>query len=177
MNRGMNMIEEHGQVIAIDGDYIWVQTQPRSSCSSCHVGADCGTSVLASWFGQRTNRIRVRNSLNLRIGQGAVIGIHESALLKASLIAYLMPMFAMVITAMVAAQGGASDGVVALSSMVGLAVGLLFLQRLGISTKHEDYQAALLRQALRQTPDVNQPSNIANNSQNRFLKINSKNQL
>jgi sigma-E factor negative regulatory protein RseC len=147
------MIEETGQVIAVDGDYIWVQTQPRSSCSSCHVGSDCGTSVLARWFGQRTNRIRVPNTLGLQKGQGAVIGIHESALLKASLIAYLMPMLAMVVTAMVAAQGGASDGVVALSSLVGLGIGLLFLQRLGRSPK----RAALLRQA----PDANHSFNIA----------------
>lgn len=153
----MAMIEESGQVVAVDGDFIWVQTQPRSSCSSCHVGSDCGTSVLARWFGQRTNRIRVPNTLGLQKGQGAVIGIHESALLKASLIAYLMPMLAMVVTAMVAAQGGASDGVVALSSLVGLVIGLLFLQRLGRSPQRGSYQAALLRQAA----DANHSFNIA----------------
>lgn len=162
----MNMIEERGQVVAVDGDFIVVQTQPRSSCSSCHVGSDCGTSVLARWFGQRTNRIRVHNSLNLRIGQGAVIGINESALLKASLIAYFMPMLAMVITAMVAEQWGANDGVVALSSLLGLGVGLLFLQRLGSSAKRRAYQTSLLRQEvrkkIRQAEDVTQSLNVAN---------------
>jgi len=156
----MNMIEERGQVVAVDGDFIVVQMQPRSSCSSCHVGSNCGTSVLARWFGQRTNRVRVRNTLGLQEGQGAVIGIHESVLLKASLLAYLMPMMAMVMAAMLAAQVGAGDGVVALSSMAGLVVGLLLLQRRGMASKRDAYQAELLRQEMHQAADANHLFNI-----------------
>jgi sigma-E factor negative regulatory protein RseC len=155
MNMGTNMIEESGQVVAVDGDFIVVQTKPRSSCSACHVGTDCGTSVLARWFGQRTNRVRVRNTLGLQEGQGVVIGIPEAVLLKASLFAYLMPMLAMVIAAIFAEQEGASDGVVALSSIVGLGLGLLFLHRRGASSKHRAYQASLLRQAVDTNPLLN----------------------
>jgi sigma-E factor negative regulatory protein RseC len=144
---GAKMIEESGQVVAVEGDFIWVQTRPRSSCSACHVGSDCGTSTLARWFGQRSNRVRVRNTLNLQEGQGAVIGIHESALLKASLIAYLMPMLSMVVSAMMAAAQGAGDGVVALYSLLGLGLGLLILQRLGNGQLRRAYQATLVRQA------------------------------
>lgn len=143
----MAMIEETGQVVAIDGEFVWVQTQPRSSCSACHVGADCGTSVLARWFGQRTNRIRVRNGLDLQIGQGAVIGIHETALLKASVVAYFVPLLAMVAAAVVASLAGVGDGAVALWSVTGLGLGLLLLQRLGTGHQRGAYQAALLRKA------------------------------
>ena len=141
----MNMIEETGQVDAIDGDFIWVKTQPRSACGSCHVSSDCGTSVLARWFGQRTNRIRVRNSLGLQIGEGAVVGIHESALLKASLLAYLMPMLAMVSTAVAASALGGGDAEIALWAVLGLGLGLLLLHRLGTMHKRGAYQAELLR--------------------------------
>lgn len=143
----MNVIEETGTVVAMDDEYIWVQTQARSTCSTCHVGSDCGTSVLAKWFGQRSNRIRVRNGLGLEIGEGAVVGIEESALLKASLLAYLMPMLAMVGAAVAAAGLGAQDAGIALGAMMGLGIGLLALHRFGTAHKQGAYQAQLLRRA------------------------------
>lgn len=136
------MIEESGQVIAVEGDCIVVQTQPRSTCSSCHVSTSCGTSVLSRWFGQRSNQLRVRNDLQLRVGERVVIGIQESALLKASLVAYLVPMLAMVAAAAIAGSQGAGDGAVALWSMAGLGIGLL----MGAKHRHGSYQPALLRQ-------------------------------
>lgn len=147
----MAMIEENGQVVASDGDFIWVQTQPRSTCGHCHVGSDCGTSVVAKMFGQRSNRIRVHNALGLQVGEGAVVGIHESALLKASLLAYLLPLFAMVAAAVFAATLDVSDGGVALASVAGLGLGLMLLQGLGFTRQGGAYQVSLLRKA----PGVN----------------------
>jgi sigma-E factor negative regulatory protein RseC len=151
------MIEESGQVVAVDGDFIWVQTQARSACSHCHAGSSCGTSVLGQWFGQRTNRIRVRNHLGLQMGQGAVVGINETALLKASFIAYLLPMLTMVAGAMFATLIGAGDGEVALWTLLGLGLGLLLLHRLGTGHKRGIYQAQLLRRV----PTANYSLNIA----------------
>jgi sigma-E factor negative regulatory protein RseC len=151
------MLEENGQVVAEDGDFIWVQTQARSACSHCNVGSSCGTSVLGQWFGQRSNRIRVHNHLGLQIGQGAVVGIDEAALLKASFIAYLLPMLTMVAGAMFATLIGAGDGEVALWTLLGLGLGLLLLHRLGTGHKRGIYQAQLLRRV----PTANYSLNIA----------------
>lgn len=145
-------IEVTGKVVAVEGEFIWVQTQPRSSCSSCNVGSSCGTSLLARWFGKRTDRIRVHNALGLHVGQEAVVGIQESALLKASMFAYVLPILAMVAAAIVAAMFDAGDGAVALWSLAGLGVGLVLL----MTQRHGSYQPVLLRKA----PVVNHLFNI-----------------
>lgn len=139
------MIEETGYVVAIDGEHVWLQTNPRSACSHCSVGSDCGTSVLAQWFGKRNRRIRVPNELGLVVGQQAIIGISDNVLMKASLIAYLMPLLSMIGIALLAASYDLDDGAVAVSSIVGLAIGILLMRHWGGGGRQGAYQVKLLR--------------------------------
>lgn len=90
------MIEETGRVISVQGDLAEVEGQPRSGCGSCAVKGTCGTSLLARYFGPRRLLMRAHNPIGARPGEQVVIGLSEGSLLEASVLAYLVPLLAMI---------------------------------------------------------------------------------
>lgn len=124
-----NMLEQTGTVIESDNKTALIETERRSACGQCSVGDSCGTSVIAGLFKQRSNCVRVSNCLHLQPGDRAVIGIPESVLLRAALWAYMVPLFFMIGFAMMTHLAGFHDGIVFISSLVGLFNGL-YLSRL-----------------------------------------------
>jgi sigma-E factor negative regulatory protein RseC len=122
------MIEESGVVVAVEGEYAWVETQAKSACGHCDVGGSCGTSVLAKIFANKRNRVQVQNHLGLQQGDGAVIGISDEMLTRAALMAYMLPLVFMLVVAMMVSGMGANNAIVALSSGLGLLGGLLLMR-------------------------------------------------
>lgn len=90
------MIEETGLVVSVRGDLAEVEGQARSGCGSCAVEGTCGTSLLARYFGPKRLLLRAHNPIGARPGERVVIGLPESALLEASVLAYLVPLLAMI---------------------------------------------------------------------------------
>lgn len=107
------MLEETARVIRIDDGDVWVETQRRSSCSSCAAAKGCGTGVLSEVFGRRNPPLRVLARQPLNPGDDVIIGIEESALVQASLAVYLLPLVLMLAGALAgvyAARQGLVDG-------------------------------------------------------------------
>ena len=140
------MLEESGIVVAVSGESVWVETQPRSACGHCNVGDSCGTSVLAKCFSTRKNRIRVPNQLGLKPGAAAVVAVDNDVLTKAALIAYILPLLVMLSTAMLASTGGANNALVALSSFLGLSIGLWLVRIITNRAAAGSYQVQLIRE-------------------------------
>lgn len=97
------MIEETGRVIAVQGELAEVERQPRSGCGSCAVKGTCGTSLLARYFGPKRLLLQAHNPIGAGPGEHVIIGLSEGSLLEASILAYLVPLLAMI--------GGAVVGV------------------------------------------------------------------
>jgi sigma-E factor negative regulatory protein RseC len=93
------MVEEHGVVVEVSDHYAWVKTQRQSSCGQCGASKGCGTASLAQVLGQKYNEIRVVNHLNVKVGDQVVIGLEEQALVRSSLLLYLLPLLTMFIAA------------------------------------------------------------------------------
>lgn len=91
------MIEEQALVVKIEGEYVWLETQRQSSCGHCSVKDGCGTQVLGKFLGNKMTAIRCLNTLNLKVGEKVLIGIEESALVKGSLLLYLVPILSMIL--------------------------------------------------------------------------------
>ncbi|MBO6849160.1 MAG: SoxR reducing system RseC family protein [Marinobacter sp.] len=115
------MISESGKVVAVDGDRVWVQTIRNSACQSCSARQGCGQRALASATGGRANQIRVLNRLNAQVGDDVMLAIEETALLRASLLVYAVPLLLMVAGAMIGHQLSGSED---LAAMVGAGLGL-----------------------------------------------------
>ena len=124
--RSDTMLEQTGRVVETDLESVLIETERQSACGQCSMGSSCGTSVIAGLFRKRKNLVSLENHLSLQAGDQVVIGIPESALLHAAFFAYMVPLLFMIAFAMIVSATGASDGIVFLSSLLGLFNGLYF---------------------------------------------------
>ncbi len=146
------MLEETARVERIEVDEIWVETQRRSTCSSCSVNKGCGTATLAKVLGNRRTLVRVLSDLPLEVGDQVVIGIREQALVRGSLAVYATPLL-LLLAGAVMGELGAEQGLWAgaeaasiLLGLFGLVAGLLWLKVFTRQIQHDvNYQPVVLR--------------------------------
>ncbi|MFO1422569.1 MAG: SoxR reducing system RseC family protein [Candidatus Competibacteraceae bacterium] len=121
------MIEEPAVVVEAGNGYAWVETRRRSSCGACAASGDCGTAALAKVWGDRRMRVRAVSSLPLRPGDAVIVGLAEGALLRGSLLVYLLPISLLLAGALLgqATFAGAGEEPVVLAGAVGLSLGFL----------------------------------------------------
>lgn len=86
------MIEETAQVVATEGEFVWVETQRQSTCGGCAARQGCGTATLAKVLGNRRTRVRAINRDGAQVGDRVVVGIDETALIRGSLAVYAVPL-------------------------------------------------------------------------------------
>lgn len=96
------MIEEQAQVIEIKGNKLLLQAKTQSACGSCAANKGCGTSVLSKVVGRKFSRFYVENNISANVGDKVIVGIAEDALLKGSLVMYLVPVLGMLLFALLA---------------------------------------------------------------------------
>lgn len=145
------MIEESGVVVALEGDFAWVETDRKSSCGGCSAKQGCGTAVLGKVLGQKRARVRAINTLDLMVGDTVVIGVEEQALVKGSLFIYLVPLLLMFTLAMIGQNLSlqwqmAGEGVTILFSLTGLLLGFVAVRKFSKQIeRNRHYQAEVLR--------------------------------
>lgn len=93
------MIEEMGTVVAVEGEYAWVETQVKTTCGSCQASDACPTSTVAKAFTPKAEHIKLAVPCKLVVGQQVKIGIAEQALLRASTMMYIVPILLMILAA------------------------------------------------------------------------------
>ncbi len=145
------MIEEHAQVVAVQGDAAWVETQRGSACGSCAAHAGCGSAALGKLIGRRPTSVRVLNTAGALPGEEVVIGIDESALVRGSVLVYLVPLLALLGGAILGEAwwrpyAGGGEWPVIVAAVAGLALGLAWVRgrapQLGQDAR---YQPTILR--------------------------------
>ena len=129
------MIEEQALVVKVEGDFAFLETQRQSSCGHCSVKNSCGTQVLGKFLGNKVATLRCLNSLKAEVGERVVVGIEESALLKGSLLLYLLPILCMIFFAGLAVMlsqlaenrlASYTDLMAIIGAFSGLFIGLLY---------------------------------------------------
>ncbi len=146
------MIEETALILNCDGEYADIETKPQGSCGGCASSGVCGTGVFSKVFGNRKTVVRVVNSLEAKTGDQVVIGLQESALSRVSMVFYLVPLFAMILLAIVGQEMAirmgylSQDPFAILGGGIGLLTGL-WLVRVFARKVQEDprYQPVMLR--------------------------------
>ena len=146
------MLEETAQVVRIIGNEVWVETQRRSSCSSCSAEKGCGTATLSKVLGNRRNVVRVLSAMPLRVGDQVVIGIREQALVRGSLAVYAVPILLLLLGGLIGELGAeqfiwenAEFASVTLG-ISGLIAGLVWLKRFTRRIRNDpNFQPVVLR--------------------------------
>jgi sigma-E factor negative regulatory protein RseC len=80
---------------------VLVETQIKSTCGSCEAQSNCGTGAIAKVFASKRETLRFRLNEIVEVGQKVSLGIPEENLLKASAMVYCLPLFALVLSALV----------------------------------------------------------------------------
>lgn len=122
---GMTLCES-GQVVAIEKDWVWVDTHQTGSCQSCAAKAGCGQGLLSSFFSGKRHLIRVAiNSIDepVQLYDQVEIAIPEHALLLGSFWLYLLPLLLLMTGAVAGNYLGNAQG--DLYSILGAASGFL----------------------------------------------------
>jgi sigma-E factor negative regulatory protein RseC len=96
------MIEEEVCVTAVTGDVAWVEKNSVSPCGTCR--EVCAGSIAGKLFARRKLRFSVHASTPLNIGDRIVIGLPDSALVRASFLVYLVPLLGFFIGAFLAGE-------------------------------------------------------------------------
>jgi sigma-E factor negative regulatory protein RseC len=146
------MIEESATVVSTEDRYAIVETWQRPGCGACSSAGSCSTSVLSGLFKRRHNRLEVSNPIHAKPGEQVIIGLQENALLKISLMAYLLPLVCMILLALLM-QGlathftwHAGELPQVVGGLLGLIGGFFLLKRLAWRRRDKPgYQAVILR--------------------------------
>jgi sigma-E factor negative regulatory protein RseC len=90
------MITESAVVTRRDGKLVELELQRNSTCGQCELSKGCGTGALGRLLGHRSKPILIETDHDLKPGDRLQLGLSESALVKASLTIYGLPLLGMV---------------------------------------------------------------------------------
>lgn len=122
------MIETPARVTRIDGAGAWVVSEAPASCGACG-GKGCGSSVFNRLWHPDKPEFLVANAIDARPGEAVVVGLPEGALLKASTVAYVVPLLALLLGAGLGQMLGHGELAAALGGLMGLLLAGLWLKR------------------------------------------------
>lgn len=118
------MVEAQGQVVKLDDDFIWVETEIKSGCNQCSAKSGCGTGVLSVVLGKRRPQLRVKNSLDVKVGEAVIVAVEDNGIVTGSLLLYLLPLFMMILGAAIG-DAVSGEGWAIILAVVGLVSGFL----------------------------------------------------
>ena len=117
------LIEGLARVVAVDSDQVWLVAEQPAACGSCATRSACGSgSTAKAAAGWRAPRSLGPGQAFLALGDTVRVGVDRSALTRASLTAYALPLVMMLMAAMF--MQGASDGLAIAVTLAGLLVGV-----------------------------------------------------
>lgn len=125
------MIQQTGIVTGGGKGLYRVSVQRQSACSTCQTQSKCGVFALDGLRRQSTIELSLTTDHTLEIGQTVQLGIAESALIKASLLAYALPVLLLLVVAGAAQTLGLRMGITLLLSAVALIGGFSLARMLG----------------------------------------------
>ncbi len=119
------MIETRTRIVSISNGTAWVAPTEDSGCGGCGSRSSCAVSGLAKYFSRHQKLVPVPCHAGARPGEELVVAVSEGELLKAGLMAYLLPAGLGVAGAAWAAASGLGDPGAVAGMAGGVALGLL----------------------------------------------------
>ncbi len=148
------MIEEIGVICAVDQhnsqQFVLVETQIKSTCGSCEAQSNCGTGAIAKVFASKRETLSFRLNELVEVGQKVSLGIPEENLLKASAIVYCLPLFTLVLSAVIGQSilplaGLMAEGWLILFSAFNTYITFRFVRRFLSNSDQGDFHPRILK--------------------------------
>jgi sigma-E factor negative regulatory protein RseC len=119
------MIETSAKVVSSGNGTVLIQPNNASGCGGCQSRSVCGVSGLGKYFSGNRKAIPVACDADVRPGDELQLSMDEADMLKAGLLAYLLPSVAALVGAGVVSAYGGGDLMAVLGAAVGVMTGLL----------------------------------------------------
>jgi sigma-E factor negative regulatory protein RseC len=131
------LVKTEATVVKLSQGYVWLAAESKSGCGSCQQSS-CGQKTLASYLSPRAKPLKLtRPNSTLEIGDRVYLVMHESDLVKDSMMAYGLPLTLMFIAALTLPaifSGFKDEGIrelwIALSAFLGLLSGWWATQKI-----------------------------------------------
>ncbi|MES9990902.1 MAG: SoxR reducing system RseC family protein [Candidatus Thiodiazotropha sp.] len=144
MSDSSTMLAETARVIDVKDGMLLAETESRSGCNHCSAD-NCTTSVVAKLFGVKRNRLVLENSLGAEPGDRVVIGIPDALLVRASILAYLLPLLSMLGMTAIGKMIGLPTIWLSMLALFGLAMGFFMVNRATRGWTSQRYKPQLMR--------------------------------
>jgi len=131
------MISEQAIVTRRDGKRVELELQRGSACGQCELSQGCGTGALGRLLGKRSKPLVIETDRDLKPGDRLQLGLSESALVRASLTVYGLPLLGMVVAGLIASFAIESDVLIALAACTGFIGGYKFARYLSHPLEHD----------------------------------------
>jgi sigma-E factor negative regulatory protein RseC len=131
------MITEQAIVIRCNGKQVELELQRGSACAQCELSQGCGTGALGRLLGKRSKPLVIETDQVLKPGDRLQLGLSESALVKASLTIYGLPLLGMVAAGLLASFAAVAEAWVALAAGVGFFAGFKLAAFLSRVLEHD----------------------------------------
>ena len=146
------MLYEKGRIVAVESDALWIETIRQSVCGSCVAQKGCGQQLLAK-FGAQPGYLRVLSSnggiSQYAVGDWVTVGIPKTAVVKASLLVYLVPLIAFITFAASAHVLSGNDFISIIAGISGLIFGGLLVRLYSFQQRHNtDFQPRIIESVL-----------------------------
>jgi sigma-E factor negative regulatory protein RseC len=143
--------EETVKVTLIKDGFAYVETAKASACGSCASKSSCGSFNFFSANQQKKSPelgLRVKNTLNLKAGDSAVLTLSSEKLLLGTLLLYLFPIIILLVSASIA-KYFAGELLSTFFGLFGFTVSLLFVRSILQKQKAANqFEPTLLRKII-----------------------------
>lgn len=147
----MQFAEEKAVVSNVDGDFVFLQTLSKTSCSNCYLKSGCGQ-VSTIFTLQRNNKLKINNTLNLHEGDSVIVGMAPDKLLIATVLMYLSPLLLLFVFSFIA-KILLGEYASIIFGMIGLFSGLLLVKKI---TQQKSIASSFQPKLIRKIITVNQ---------------------
>lgn len=146
------MIETRARVVSLGTGKVWVEASSQQGCAACHAQSSCSVSGLGKFFGRNKPPVPLACDLTLEPGDKLVLGLAETDLLRAGLLAYLLPTLLSVLGAVAATLAGHGDGAAVAAMLTGFAAGLAIARAFAHTPHIRISRSPHSHQPLKETP-------------------------
>lgn len=127
------MLEERAVILAVEQDVdgqsiARLEITRKTACGLCGQTRGCGNSLWGKIFAHKSGSFMAQNAIRAQVGDGVIVGIDESAVMKSALLLYMLPLAVMFAAAILASGLTTSPLAVLLAAVAGLALGLLWVK-------------------------------------------------
>ena len=123
------MLTEAAIVTRRDGSRVELELQRGSACGNCELSQGCGTGALGRLLGRRSRPLYLDTEQDLEPGDEVTLALSESALVKASLTLYGLPLLGMVLAGMLCSLVSAPEWLVVVAAFCGFFAGFRLASR------------------------------------------------